>query len=93
MPLNAAGEIRYHKAPGTDRIQYQIDPPVCNRCKQEITQENFGWMYLESRERTEEKFEFIECRGCTMLRAGGPALRLFLERHRLLRKPGVSSST
>jgi hypothetical protein len=86
MPLNAAGEIRYKNAPGKEQIQYQIDPPVCNRCKQEITQENVGWMSFESRERTGGEFEYIACREHTMMRASGPALRLFLERHHLLRE-------
>ena len=86
MPLTAAGEIRYKNAPGKGLIQYQTDPPVCNRCKQEITQENFGWMYFESHGHTGGEFEYIECRECTMIRASGPALRPFLERHHLLRE-------
>jgi hypothetical protein len=86
MPLNAAGEIQYQEAPGKGQIQYQSDPPVCNLCKQEITRANVGWMYFESRGRTGGKFEFIECRGCTMRRASGTPLQLFLERHDLLRE-------
>ena len=92
MPLNATGEIRYHNAPGKGQIQYQTDPPVCNLCTREITRENFGWMYFESRGRTGGKFEYIACRGCTMMRASGTPLRLFLERHHLLSESsGVSS--
>src|SRR5262249_46259057 len=80
MPLNAEGEIEYidtHK----EAIRYQADPPVCNLCKREITRENFGWMYLEGH--SCGKLEFIECRGCTMLRASGTPLQLFLQRHGL----------
>jgi hypothetical protein len=80
MPLNAKGEIEY-----IDRFQgakrYQASPPVCNLCKQEITRENFGWMYWEGHPRG--PFEFIECRGCTRMRASGTPLRQFMKRHRL----------
>jgi hypothetical protein len=80
MPLNAEGDIQYidtHK----EAIRYQADPPVCNLCKQEITRENFGWMYLEGHPRGQ--VECIECRGCTMRRASGTPLQLFLQRHGL----------
>jgi hypothetical protein len=83
MPLNATGEIEYIDAPEQGGIRYQNDPPVCNLCKQEITRANFGWMYLEGRGRTRGKVEFIECKGCTRMRAGGAPLLLFLERHKL----------
>ena len=59
MPLNAVGEIEYRDAPEPGGIRYQNDPPVCNLCKQEITRENVGWMYLEGRGRTRGKVEFI----------------------------------
>jgi hypothetical protein len=82
MPLNAVGEIEY-----TDTqqggVQYQADPPMCNRCLQEITRENFGWMFLEGGGRRQGPFEFIECRACTMMRAAGQSLRLFLKHHGL----------
>jgi hypothetical protein len=80
MPLNVVGEIEYIDTPKA-AIWYQADPPVCNLCKQAITRENFGWMYFESRGRKGGKFEFIECRGCTMMRASGTPLQLFLQRH------------
>jgi hypothetical protein len=80
MPLNAEGEIQYIEMQKA-AIRYQADPPVCNCCKQDITRESFGWMYWEGHARG--KFEFIECRACTMMRAGGQALRLFLKHHRL----------
>jgi hypothetical protein len=80
MPLNAIGEIEYIDS-NTGRIRYQIDPPVCNLCKQEITRENIGWMFLERHPRG--PLEYIECQGCTMMRAGGEHLRLFLKHHGL----------
>jgi hypothetical protein len=80
MPLSVIGEIEY-----TDMFQgalrYQVSPPVCNRCQQAITRANFGWMYWEGDARGQ--FEFIECRGCTMMRASGTPLREFIKRHRL----------
>ena len=82
MPLNAVGEIAYSDSE-KGRIRYQVDPPVCNLCKQDITRENFAWMYLESRGRTRGKVEFIECKGCTMMRASGTPLQLFLQHHGL----------
>jgi hypothetical protein len=45
MPLNAEGEIQYIDTPKA-AIRYQADPPVCYCCRQEITCENVGWMYL-----------------------------------------------
>jgi hypothetical protein len=91
MPLDATGEIEYTATPDQGGIRYQNNPPVCNLCKQEITRENVGWMYLEGgrhprrrvQDKVECKIEFIECRGCTMLRAGGPLFRHFLKRHSL----------
>jgi hypothetical protein len=80
MPLNAVGEIEYTDTQ-KGRVRYQADPPVCNLCKQEITRENVGWMYLERHPRG--PFEVIECRGCTMRRASGTPLQLFLTHHRL----------
>ena len=59
MPLTATGEIRYHEAPGKGQIQYQTDPPVCNGCTREITQEHVGWMYFESRGRTGGKLSVL----------------------------------
>jgi hypothetical protein len=91
MPLNARGEIVYSNAQHGG-VRYQVDPPVCNRCHQTITQENFGWMFLEGSGRLQGPFEFIECRGCTLMRASGASLRRFLERHHLLREPRVVSS-
>ena len=49
----------------------------------EITRNNFGWAYVESEGGRRAKFEVIQCRGCTMRRAGGTPLLLFLERHHL----------
>jgi hypothetical protein len=80
MPLNAIGEIAYTDTP-KGGIRYQADPPVCTLCKQEITRENVGWMYLERHPRGQ--VECIECRGCTMRRASGTPLQLFLQRHGL----------
>ena len=80
MPLNAIGEIAYTDTPKGE-IRYQADPPVCNCCKQEITRTNVGWMYLERHPRGQ--VEYIECRGCTMKRASGTPLQLFLQRHGL----------
>jgi hypothetical protein len=80
MPLNAVGEIEYTEAQ-KGRVRYQADPPVCNLCKQEITRENVGWMYLERH--PHGPLEVIECRGCTMRRASGTPLQLFLTHHRL----------
>jgi hypothetical protein len=83
MPLNVTDEIAY--VPDKGGIHCQNNPPVCNLCKQEMTRENFGWMYFEGegRGRTRGKFEFIACRGCTRMRAGGTPLRLFVQRHTL----------
>ncbi len=83
MPLDPGGKIAYIAAPVKGGIRYQADPPVCNICKQEITRNNFGWTYLESEGGTRTRSEFIACRGCTMMRAGGTPLLLFLERHNL----------
>ena len=80
MPLNAVGEIAYRDSE-KGSIRYQVDPPVCTLCKQEITRENVGWMYLERHPRG--PVECIECRGCTMRRASGTPLQLFLHRHGL----------
>lgn len=82
MPLNAEGEIQYIDTQ-KEGIRYQADPPLCNRCHQAITRENFGWMFLEGGGRLQGPFEFIECRACTMLRAAGQSLRRFLEHHGL----------
>ena len=83
MPLDPGGKIVYIAASGQGGIRYQADPPVCNICKQDITRNNFGWAHLEREGGTRTRFEFIACKGCTMLRAGGTPLLLFLERHHL----------
>jgi len=83
MPFDVRDQIQYNDTPDKGGIHYQTDPPVCNICKQEITRENFAWMYFEGRGRTRGKFEFIECRGYTRMRAGGTPLRLFVQRHKL----------
>ena len=83
MPRNGTSEIAYRDASEPGGIRYQHDPPVCNLCQQDITRENFAWMYLEGRGRTSGRVEFIECKGCTRMRLSGTPLVLFLERHQL----------
>ena len=82
MPFNAQGKIRYRTSPSGEP-QYQADPPVCNRCKQRITQQNFGWAYLVDDGGKTEEVEFIECTSCTPVRECGEALQVFLQRHNL----------
>ena len=48
MPLNAAGAMAYIHSAQDKTLLLQADPPVCNRCKQTITRENFGQAYLEA---------------------------------------------
>jgi hypothetical protein len=83
MPIDAKGQIMYHQAVAPSQICYQADPPVCNRCDQEITRANFGWAYTITEGQSPEQYECIECRSCTMIRASGAPLLTFLQRHNL----------
>jgi hypothetical protein len=83
MPLNTAGQIEYKAVSMIGAVQFQADPPVCNVCEQEVTRRNFGAACVESRGRTQAKFEFVECTACTRMRAYGDTLRRFVERHHL----------
>jgi hypothetical protein len=87
MPLDTAGNIEYRDARAADGIRFQVSPPVCNICGQQITRETFGCIYLESEEwnriKREGQFEWIECTSCSLIRESGDQLRTFLERHNL----------
>jgi hypothetical protein len=83
MPLDTAGQIQYREVVMPEGIRYQADPPVCHLCKQEITRETIGWVYLANNGRKGEQVECVECTACTLIRDGGPALRSFVERHHL----------
>ena len=87
MTQHTAVQVRYQAAASPGKLRFQVDPPVCNICAQEITRENFGQAYVEVEEqkklRKVEKFERIECTACTPIRENGAALRAFLTRHHL----------
>ena len=83
MPLDTAGKITYKTTSQTGNTQYQADPPVCSICHHEITRINIGQSYVESDRRTLTHFECMQCRACTPIREGGPALRHFIARHHL----------
>jgi len=84
MPADSKGQIKYRAAAEKEGTRYQADPPMCNLCGQDITRENFGWAYLTTEGRVPtEKFEFIECTACTLIRESGDALLTFLKRHKL----------
>ena len=87
MTRHTAVQVRYQDAVPPDKIRYQVHPPVCNVCEQEITRQNFGQAYVEIEEhkklRKIEQFERIECTACTLIRESGDALLAFLTRHHL----------
>jgi hypothetical protein len=45
MPISLVGEIAYQPASPTGDTRLQANPPVCNRCWQEITPKEF-WVGL-----------------------------------------------
>ena len=87
MTQNTAVQVRYQEAISPDKIRYQVNPPVCNICAQEITRQNFGHAYVEVEEhkklRKTEQFERIECTACSLIRESGEALLAFVTRHQL----------
>jgi len=87
MTLHTAVQVRYQDAVLPEKIRYQVNPPVCNVCEQEITRANFGHTYVEVEEqkklRKAEQFERIECTSCSLIRESGDALLAFLTRHHL----------
>jgi hypothetical protein len=82
MPRNSTGTITAKTTPSSEP-QYQTHPPVCNRCGQKITKQNFGWAYRVHDGGKTQEVEFIECTACTPVREGGKALRAFVARHEL----------
>ena len=87
MPRDTAGMIQYRKARTVDGIRFQVSPPVCNVCEQEVTRKTFGCVYLESEEWNkatgDELFERIECTSCSPIREAEDRLQTFLKGHNL----------
>jgi hypothetical protein len=81
MPISSIGEIVYQCAPSMGGIRLQANPPVCNRCWREITQQNFGCATVVGEAPHPGRFEFIECTACTPVRAPRPEVTLFWVRH------------
>ena len=81
MPINRVGEIAYEPATPTGGIQLQANPPVCNRCWDEITPQNFGQASVVGSAYAARRFEFIECTACTTVRAREPEQTLFWGQH------------
>ena len=81
MPISLVGEIAYQPASPTGDIRLQTDPPVCNRCWQEITPQNFGRASVVGEAPSPGRFEFIECTACTTVRASDPEKTLFWRQH------------
>jgi hypothetical protein len=81
MPLNPVCEVAYQPVPATGGIRFQANPPVCNRCWREITQQNFGCVTVVGEAPFPGRFEFIECTACTAVRDCGPEVVLFWARH------------
>ena len=83
MPLSSAGEIPYHHARMEGGIQFQANPPMCNRCWQEITRQNVGRTSVVHNAYTHGRFEFIECTACTAACVGTALLTQFWTQHAL----------
>jgi hypothetical protein len=81
MPISHVGEIAYQPASPTGGIRLQANPPVCNRCWHEITPQNFGRASVVGQAPSPSRFEFIECTGCTTVRARAPETTLFWVQH------------
>jgi hypothetical protein len=83
--MSTEAKSKIHYKPATlEGTRYQVDPPYCNLCEQEITRQNFGQAYLTTEGRIPVgNFEFIECTACTLVRDSGEALLTFLQRHKL----------
>jgi len=81
MPINRVGEIAYEPATPTGGIQLQANPPVCNRCWDEITPQNFGQASVVGSAYAARRFEFIECTACTTVRAHAPEQTFFWGQH------------
>lgn len=83
MPISRRGEIAYQPASPTGGIRLQANPPVCNRCWQEITRQNFGRVSVVGQAPFPGRFEFIECTACTTVPARVPERTLFWGQHQL----------
>jgi hypothetical protein len=81
MPISHVGEIAYQPASPRGGIRLQANPPVCNRCWREITPQNFGRASVVGQALSPSHFEFIECTGCTTVRARDPETTLFWVQH------------
>jgi len=81
MPINHVGEIAYEPAASPGDIWWQANPPVCNRCWDEITPQNFGQASVVGSAHAACRFEFIECTACTTVRAQAPEQTLFWGQH------------
>jgi hypothetical protein len=81
MPISLVGEIAYQPASPTGDTRLQANPPVCNRCWQEITPKKFGWASVVGQAPSPGRFEFVECTACTTVRASDPEKTLFWIQH------------
>jgi hypothetical protein len=81
MPISAVGEIAYQVAPPMGGIRLQANPPVCNHCWREITQQNFGCATVVGEEPHPGRFEFIECTACAPVRGPRRGVTLFWAQH------------
>ena len=83
MALDVIGNIEYSNTFESTETPSQAHPPVCTRCKQTITRENFGKVYRMWQGRTRQWLEVVECRQCTGMIEGEIPAEIFFQRHNL----------
>jgi len=72
MPISRVGEMAYQPVSSTGGIRLQANPPVCNRCWQEMTPQNCGRASVVGQVPSPCRCEFLECHACTTMRAHAP---------------------
>ena len=83
MVLDVLSNIEHSNTLASTETQSQVDPPVCTRCKRNITRENFGKAYRMWKGRTRRWSEVVECRQCTGMIEGEIPAEIFFQRHHL----------
>ena len=81
MPINHVGEIAYEPAAPPGGIRLQANPPVCNRCWDEMPPQNLGQASVVGSAHSSSRFACIECTACTTVRDRGPGVTLFWALH------------
>ena len=72
MPINHVGEVAYEPAAPPGGIRLPANPPVCNRCWDEITRQNLGQASVVGSAHSSSRFACIEWTACTTVRAREP---------------------